>query len=164
MAKVLSLKTIIIIRKILLLLIPLIDLIFLILWLAYSQNHSTAIILLTSNWLTYLVGLQTHLMLIRSLVPTLIQKELKSTFLTLPVVLSLTSSTIFCSNVVFISTQTLCNLIWTLQRSTLQWPISLESSRTGLKWVLTRRTRISFKTGFLIGTSLLMSYVDILIS
>jgi len=148
----------------LLLLIPLIDLIFFIIWLAYSQNPSTAMILLTSNWLIYLVGLQTYLMLIRLLIPTLIQRGIKPTFLTLPVVLSLTSSTIFYSNIIFIFIQILYNLILTLQRSTLQWSISLELSRTGLKWVSTRRTRISFKTGSLIGTSLLMSYVDILIS
>ena len=53
-----------------------------------------------SSWPTYLVNLQTPLMLIRPLVLTLIQEELKPTFLTLLVVLSLISSIISCFNVI----------------------------------------------------------------
>ena len=53
-------------------------------------------------------------------------RELKPTSPTLSVALSLTSSTISCFNVTYISILTQHNLTWTLWRSTLQWPILLE--------------------------------------
>ena len=58
----------------------------LILPLVHGQNSNTAIILM-SNWLIYLVILQTHLLLIKPLILILIQEELKLTFLTLSVLL-----------------------------------------------------------------------------
>ena len=51
--------------------------------------------------------------------PNTNSRELKPTFLTLSVALSLTSLIIFYSNVAYISTLTQCNLIQTLQKSTL---------------------------------------------
>ena len=85
-----------------------------ILLLAYNQNSGIAIIQLMNNWLIYSVTLQTYLLLIKLPVPILIQGELKPTFLTLPVALSLTSSIIFYFNVIFTSTQIPYNLIQTL--------------------------------------------------
>ena len=82
----------------LLLILLLIDLIFLIL-LAYNQKSNITIILSMNNWLTYLVILQTHLILIKIPVPTLTQEKLKHVSLILLVVLSLTSSIISFSNV-----------------------------------------------------------------
>ena len=82
----------------LLLILLLIDLIFLIL-LAYNQKSDITIILSMNNWLTYLVILQTHLILIKIPVPTLTQEKLKHVSLILLVVLSLTSSIISFSNV-----------------------------------------------------------------
>jgi len=82
----------------LLLILLLIDLIFLIL-LAYNQKSDITIILSMNNWLTYLVILQTHLILIKIPVPTLTQEKLKHISLIILVVLSLTSSIISFSNV-----------------------------------------------------------------
>jgi len=101
---------------ILLLIIQLIDLLPL---LAHGQNPIKAIILMNS-WLTYLANLLILLMLIRLLDPILIQGELKPIFLISSAVLSLTSSIISCSNVAYISMLIQYNLIWTLQKSTLQ--------------------------------------------
>ena len=56
-----------------------------------------------NSWPTYLVDLQTLLILIRLLVLILIQGELKPISLILSVALSLTSSIIFYSNIVSIS-------------------------------------------------------------
>ena len=58
----------------------------------------------------YLFDLQTLLMLIRSLVITLIQEELKSTSLIPLIILSLTSLIIFYFNVVSTSVLILYNL------------------------------------------------------
>ena len=82
----------------------------LILLLAHSQN-SNATIILMSNWLTYLVILQTNLLLIKLLILILIQEKLKPIFLTLSVALSLISFIISYFNIVFISTPIPCNLI-----------------------------------------------------
>jgi len=73
-----------------------------------------------------LADLLTYLILIRLLVPILIQEELKPIFSIPSVALSLTSSIISCSNAIYISVLIWRNLIWTLQKSTLQWPILLE--------------------------------------
>ena len=107
-AQVLSLWTMILIERMLLLLIQL--LIDLILLLAHGQNPN-AVIILINNWLTYSVILQTHLLLIKPLVLILIQGELKLTSLILLVALSLTSSIISYFNVIFISILILCNSI-----------------------------------------------------
>ena len=56
-----------------------------------------------NSWPTYLVDLQTLLILIRLLVLILIQGKLKPISLILSVALSLTSSIIFYSNIVSIS-------------------------------------------------------------
>ena len=129
----LFLQITILIGRILLLLIllliwHLIDLLFL---LAHGQNP-VGVIILMNSWPMYLVNLQTSLILIKPLVLTLIQGELKPAFLTLiqgelkpafptlSVALSLTSSIISYSNVVSTFVLILCNLIWTLQKSTLQ--------------------------------------------
>ena len=117
----LFLQITILIGRILLLLIllliwHLIDLLFL---LAHGQNP-VGVIILMNSWPMYLVNLQTPLILIRPLVLTLIQGELKPAFPTLSVALSLTSSIISYSNVVSTFVLILCNLIWTLQKSTLQ--------------------------------------------
>ena len=77
--------------------------------LTYSQKFIRTIILM-SSWLTYLVNLQEFLILIRPLVLTLIQEELKPTSLTLLAALSLTSLIIYYSNIVFISIPISCNL------------------------------------------------------
>ena len=111
-------------RMLLLILLLIIQLVDLLPLLAHSQNSIGAIILM-NNWPTYLADLLTHLMLIRLLDLILIQGELKPIFPTLSAALSLTSS-IFCSNVTYISTLTQYNLTWTLQKSTLQWPILLK--------------------------------------
>ena len=118
--------------RILPLLIPILiqHLIDLYLSLTHSQNPIRAIILMNS-WLKYLVDLLILLMLIRLLVLILIQEELKPTFLIILVALSPTSLIISCSSVTFISVLIQYNLIWTLQKSTMQWPISLEQPRTG---------------------------------
>jgi len=117
----LFLQITILIGRILLLLIllliwHLIDLLFL---LAHGQNP-VGVIILMNSWPMYLVNLQTPLILIRPLVLILIQGELKPAFPTLSVTLSLTSSIISYSNVVSTFVLILCNLIWTLQKSTLQ--------------------------------------------
>ena len=110
----------------------------LILLLVHGQNSNTAIILM-SNWLIYLVILQTHLLLIKPLILIIIQEELKLTFLTLSmlllrmfkrvvladtsvltVVLSLTSSIISYFNIVFISMLIPYNFIQILQKLTSQ--------------------------------------------
>jgi len=85
----------------------------------HSQN-SIRVIILMSSWLTYLVNLQIHLMLIRPPVSILILEKLKPISLTLSAVPSLTSSIISYSNVISIFMPTLHNLTQTLQKSTLQ--------------------------------------------
>ena len=115
LAQVLSLQTMILIGRILLLLILLLIwyLIDLLPLLTHGQNPIRAIILM-SSWLMYSVNLQICLMLIRLLVLILIQGELKSTFPTLSVALSLTSSIISYSNIVSTSVLISCNSTWTL--------------------------------------------------
>jgi len=115
LAQVLSLQTMILIGRILLLLILLLIwyLIDLLPLLTHGQNPIRAIILM-SSWLMYSVNLQICLMLIRPLVLILIQGELKSTFPTLSVALSLTSSIISYSNIVSTSVLISCNSTWTL--------------------------------------------------
>ena len=73
-----------------------------------------------------LADLLTHLILIRLLVPILIQEKLKPISLTSSVTLSLISSIISCSNVIYIFVLIWCNSTWTLWKSTLQWLILLE--------------------------------------
>jgi len=93
LAQVLFLQTTILTRRMLLLLIlPLIllQLIDLHLLLTHSQNPVRAIILI-NNWPTYSADSLTLLILIRLLVPILIQEELKPASLTLSVALSLAS-------------------------------------------------------------------------
>jgi len=126
LAQVLSLRTMILIGRMLplILLLTIIQLIDLHLLLTHGLN-SIRVRILINNWLTYLADLLTHLILIRLPVLILIQGELKPVSPTLSVALSLTSSIISCFNVTYISTLTWHNLIWTLQKSTLQWPISL---------------------------------------
>ena len=112
LAQVLFLWIMILIRRILLLLILLLillQLINLLPLLTHSQNPVRAIILI-NNWPTYSANSLTPLILIRLLVLILMQGELKSTSLTLSVVLSLTSSIIFCFNVVYIFVLIQCNL------------------------------------------------------
>ena len=87
----------------LLIIIQLIDLHFL---LTHSPN---TVGVPMNNWLMYLANLLTHLILIRLPVPVLIQGELKSAFLILSVVLSLTSLIISCFNIVYISILIWCN-------------------------------------------------------
>ena len=108
-------------------LIPLliIQLINLHLLLTHSPNL-IGVIILMNNWPKYLTNLLTLLILIRLLVPILIQGELKPTFLTPSVVLSLTSLIISCSNAIYISILIWCNSTQTLQKSTSQWPTLLE--------------------------------------
>ena len=60
-----------------------------------------------NNWLKYSADLLTYLIIIRLLVPILIQGKLKLAFPTLSVALSLTSSIIFYFNITYISM-----LIW----------------------------------------------------
>jgi len=104
LVQVLSLRTIILIGRMLLLLILLliIQLIDLLPLLTHSQNPVGAIILMNS-WLTYSADLLTHSILIRLLDLILIQGELKPASLTPSVALSLTSSIISYSNVTYIS-------------------------------------------------------------
>ena len=64
-----------------------------------------------NNWLIYLVNLQIHLMLIKLPVLILMLEELTSASLIPSVALSLTSSIIPYSNVIFISILILYNLI-----------------------------------------------------
>ena len=64
-----------------------------------------------NNWLTYLVGLQTHLLLIKILVLILIQEKLKLVSPILLVVLNLTSLLISYFNITFMSALILHNLI-----------------------------------------------------
>ena len=120
LAQVLSLWTMILIGRMLPLLILLLIwyLIDPLLLLAHGQNLIGAIILI-SSWPTYLVDLQTLLMLIRPLVLILIQEKLKLASLTLSAVLSLTSLIIFYSNVIFTFMLIPHNLTQTLQKSTL---------------------------------------------
>ena len=109
------LQTTILIRRILLLilLLTLLQLIDLHLLLAHGPN-SVRVIILMNNWPKFSADLLTHLTLIRLPVPILIQGELKPVFLTLSVVLSLTSSIIFCFDIAYISMLIQHNLIWTL--------------------------------------------------
>ena len=102
-----SLWTTILIGRILLLilLLTIIQLIDLHLLLAHSPNLIGAIILI-NNWPKYLADLLTHLILIRLLVPILIQGRLKLVFLILSAALSLTSLIISCFNITYISTLT----------------------------------------------------------
>jgi len=112
LAQVLSLQTMILTGRILLLLILLLILLQLIdlhLLLTHSQNPIRAIILM-NNWLMYSANLLILLILIRLLVPILIQGELKPASLTPLAALSLTSSIISCFNVVYISAVIWCNL------------------------------------------------------
>ena len=127
LAQVLFLWTTILIGRIfpLILLLTIIQLINLHFLLAHSPNPVGAIILM-NNWLKYLANLLTHLILIRLLVLIIMQGELKPTFPTPSAALSLTSSIISCSNAIYISVLIRCNSTWTLRRSTLQWPTSLE--------------------------------------
>ena len=121
LAQVLFLQTIILIGRMLLLilLLTIIQLIDLHLLLTHGQNPVRVIILMNS-WLTYLVDLLIHLILIRLLVLILIQGELKPASPTPSVALSLISSIIFCFNAVYISALIQCNSTWTLRRSTSQ--------------------------------------------
>jgi len=121
LAQVSFLWTIILIGRMLLLILVLtiIQLIDPHLLLAHGPNPIRAIILI-NNWLKYLANLLTLLILIRLLVPILILGELKPTFLTLSVALSLTSSIISYSNAIYISMLIRCNLTQTLQKLTLQ--------------------------------------------
>ena len=81
----------------------------------------------TNEQLAEVLGrLLTPLMLIRLLDLILIQGELKSISLTLSAALSLTSSTISCSNAAYTSVLTWRNSTQTLWKSTLQWPTLLE--------------------------------------
>ena len=127
LAQVLFLQTIILIWRMLLLilLLTIIQLIDLHLLLTHGPNP-IGVRILMNNWPTYLADLLTHLILIRLLVPILIQGELKPTFPTLSVVLSLTSSIISCFNIAYISVLIQCNLTQTLWKLTLQWPILLK--------------------------------------
>ena len=127
LTEVLSLRTIILIGRILplILLLTLLQLIDSHLLLTHGQNPIEVRILM-NNWPMYLANLLTLWILIRLPVPILIQGELKLVSLTPSVALSLTSSIIFCSNTVYISALIWHNSTWTLQRSTLQWPTLLE--------------------------------------
>jgi len=116
-----------------------------------------------SSWPTYLVDLQTLLILIKLPVLILIQGELKLTSLTLSVALSLISLIISYSNVISTSMLIWCNLTQTLQKSTSQWSTSLKKSRTGLRWASTRKTRAFYKTGSPIEICFSMSYINILV-
>ena len=108
LAQVLSLWTTIPIRRILplILLLTIIQLIDLYLLLAHGPN-SIGVRILITNWPIYLADLLKYLILIRLPVLILIQEKLKPVSLTPSVVLSLTSSIIFCFNVTYISM-----LIW----------------------------------------------------
>jgi len=86
----------------LILLLIIIQLIDLHLLLAHSTN-SVGVIILMNNWLTYSANLLTLLILIKLLVPILIQGKLKPVSLTPSAVLSLISSIISCFNVTYIS-------------------------------------------------------------
>ena len=126
LAQVSFLRTMTLIRRMLLLiLLIIIQLIDLHLLLTHGPNPVRAIILM-NNWPKYLADLLTLLILIRLLVPILIQEELKPASLTPSAALSLTSSIIFCFNAVYTSVLIWCNLTWTLRKSTLQWSILLE--------------------------------------
>ena len=87
--------------------------------LTHSPNSVGAIILM-NNWLKYSADLLILLILIRLPDPILIQGELKPASLTLLAALSLTSSIIPCSNVVYISMLIQRNSTQTLQKSTSQ--------------------------------------------
>ena len=115
LTEVLSLRTIILIGRILplILLLTLLQLIDPHLLLAHSQNPIRVIILM-NNWPRYLADLLTLLTLIRLLDLILIQGELKSISLTLSAALSLTSSTISCSNAAYTSVLTWRNSTQTL--------------------------------------------------
>ena len=107
LAQVLSLQTMILIGRMLLLIllltiIQLIDLYFL---LTHGPNP-IGVIILINNWPKYSANLLKHLILIRLLVLILIQERLKPTSPTLSVALSLTSSIIFCFNITYISVLT----------------------------------------------------------
>jgi len=121
LAQVLSLQTMILIGRMLLLillliLLQLIDLHFL---LAHGQNPVKAIILINS-WPTYLANLLTHLILIRLPDLILMQEKLKTAFLTPSTALSLTGLIISYSNVAYISMLTWHNSTQILRKSTLQ--------------------------------------------
>ena len=108
LAQVLSLRMMILTRRMLpLLILPLIllQLIDLHLLLTHGQNL-VGVIILMNNWLKYLADLLTLLILIRlpvQILQILIQEELKPASLTLSAALSLISSIIFCFNVTYIS-------------------------------------------------------------
>jgi len=127
LAQVLFLQTIILIWRMLLLilLLTIIQLIDLHLLLTHGPNP-IGVRILMNNWPTYLADLLTYLILIRLLVPILIQRELKPVSLTLSAALSLTSLIISCFNVTYISTLIQCNLTQTLWKLTVQWPILLK--------------------------------------
>jgi len=72
----------------------LINLIFLDPYLLTPSQNSSIVKILIINWLTYLVRLLIHLILIKLLAQQLILRELNPIFLTLLVVLSLTNSLI----------------------------------------------------------------------
>ena len=103
----------------LILVLTIIQLIDLHLLLTHGPN-SIRVIILINNYPKYLADLLTYLILIRLLVPILIQERLKPTFLTLSAALSLTSSIISCFNVAYISILTQHNSIQTLQKLTSQ--------------------------------------------
>ena len=120
LAQVSSLWTMTLIgRMLLLILLLMIQLIDLHLLLAHGPNP-VGVIILINNWPKYLADLLTLLILIKLLVPILIQEELKPASLTPLAELSLTSSIISCFNAIYTSVLIWYNLIWTLQKSTLQ--------------------------------------------
>ena len=104
LAQVLFLQTTILIGRMLslILLLIIIQLIDLHLLLAHGPN-SVGMRILMNNWPKYSADLLIHLILIRLLVPILIQGKLKSIFPISSVALSLTSSIISYSNVIYIS-------------------------------------------------------------
>jgi len=111
LAQVLSLQTTILTRRMLPLLILLLILLQLIdpHFLLADGPNPVRVRILMNNWLKYLADLLTHLILIKLLVPILIQGKLKPASPTLSVALSLTSSIISCFNVAYISMLIWCN-------------------------------------------------------
>ena len=128
LAQVSSLRTMILIRRmlpLLILILIIIELIDLHPLLAHCQNSIGAIIL-TNDWPKYSADLLTLSTLIRLLDLTLIQGELKPASPTLLAALSPTSSIISYFNAGYISVLIRRNSTQTLQKSTLQWPTLLE--------------------------------------
>ena len=119
LAQVLSLRTTILIGRMLslILVLTIIQLIDPHLLLAYGPN-SIGVIILMNNWPKYLADSLTLLILIKLPVPILILGELKPTSLTPSAALSLTSSIISCSNTIYTSTLIRRNSTQTLQKST----------------------------------------------